>query len=412
MTTPTQVLARGVLLRASRFPEYRPGAGLRLRAGRVHAVTRALPRGGADEVLLDLSDLVLVPGLVNAHAHLELGGLRGALPGDQGFGAWVGALMRERDARADALGADAAEGLRASLRAGVTTVGDIATTDAVEEHFASSGGPGPVPRVRLYREALDAWDPARTAGALERAARPWPDHPQLHPGLSPHAPFTVSAALLEGLARAHPRLPRAVHWSETAEEVEWLAAGTGPWAEVLGASPRTSGLELLERAGVLGPGTTLVHANEATDAELDRVAEAGAPVVHCPGTHAFFGRDPHTVRALEREDLSLAVGTDSLASNDTLDLMVELRRMAEYGLGFEPLHLLELATVGGARAVGLSEVVGSLAPGHAADAVALAVDADTPEGIAAAWLAGDAEVRGVFVGGNWHDQAALGAACP
>lgn len=409
MTTPTQVLARGVLLRASRFPEYRAGAGLRVRAGRVHAVTRALPRGGTDEELLDLSELVLVPGLVNAHAHLELGGLRGALPGDQGFGAWVGALMRARDARGDALVADAEAGLRACLRAGVTTVGDIATTDAVEARFASPAGPGAAPRVRLYREALDAWDPERTAGALERAARPWPDHPQLHPGLSPHAPFTVSAALFEGLVRAHPRLPRAVHWSETPEEVEWLARGTGPWTAVLGDSPRTSGLDLLENAGLLGPGTTLVHANEATDAELDRVAEAGAPVVHCPGTHAFFGRDPLAVRALGRDDLGLAVGTDSLASNDTLDLMVELRRMAAYGLGFEPLHLLEMATVGGARAVGLAEVVGSLAPGHAADAVALAVDADTAEGIAAAWLAGEAEVRGVLVAGRWYDSSELGS---
>ena len=410
MRTPTQVLARGVLLRASRFPEYRPGAGLRLREGRVLAVTRALPRGGEDEELLDLSELVLVPGLVNAHAHLELGGLLGVLPGDQGFGAWVGALMRERDAREGSLASAAAEGLHACLRAGVTTVGDIATTDAVESRFAAPMGPGATPRVRLYREALDAWDPERTSGALERVARDWPDHPQLHPGLSPHAPFTVSSELLEGVARAHPRLPRAVHWSETPEEVEWLAEGTGPWAEVLGSSPRVSGLELLEQAGMLGPGTTLVHANEATEAELDRVAEAGAPIVHCPGTHAFFGRDPHAVLALGRDDLSLAVGTDSLASNDTLDLMVELRRMAEYGFGFDPLHLLELATVGGARAVGLSEVVGSLAPGHAADAVALAVDADTPAGIAADWLAGAAEVRGVLVGGIWHDVDSLGCA--
>lgn len=408
---PRSILARGIVLRASRFPEARTDVAVELEAGRIAGLAARRSTPGQRGVL-DLSDCVLFPGLVNAHAHLELGVLAGRLPRDQGFGAWVGALMRARAEHSlDELAEGARQGLCASLAAGVTTVGDIASTDALAQ-LAPFGGDAPHPRVRLHLEVIDAWDPSRTAGALARA-REAEDLPRgLLPGLSPHAPFTVSAALMAGVAELRGELPVAIHWSETPEEDEWLRLGTGPWADVLGTSPRTSGLELIEAAGLLGPHASLIHANVATRRELERVARAGASVVHCPGTHAFFGRPLEDLALFTTPGLDVAVGTDSLASNDSLDLVAELRRMADYPFGLGPLALFEMATLAGARAVGLEGEVGALEPGFRADAVALAlpptVDPGDADSIARAWLEGEAEVRGVLVGGAWFETSASG----
>lgn len=405
-TTPLRILARGALLRASRFPDYRQDVQLRVVNGRFVAAPaqRALDPA---EVALDLSDCVLVPGLINAHAHLELGGLQGLLPSDQGFGPWVGALMRERAERTlDDLSADAERGLSAALRAGVTAIGDIASTRALEA-LIDKGSTRPRPHVRLYREALDAWDPARTAAALERVREPWPQDAHLSPGVSPHAPFTVSRALMAALATEHPNTPKAMHWAETAEEVEWLATGTGVWRDVLGAAPMMSGLDLAAEAGLLNAQLTLVHANVVTRAELERVAAVGASIVHCPGTHAFFGRSVEALQLFTTPGLALAVGTDSLASNDTLDLVAELRRMADYPFGLGPLALFEMATLGGARALSLEAERGALEPGFIADAVALRTTADSAEGVLSDWLAGHAQIRGVLLRGTWFEHAEL-----
>lgn len=321
----------------------------------------------------DLGDVCLMPGLVNAHAHLELSEFQGLIPGELGFGAWVGKLLQVKAERgAASLERGAESGLNVALRSGTTTVGDIASTPAT---LAAIGrlGRRHRPRVRLFRELIDAWDSGRTAAALETIRKPLDETARLFEGFSPHAPFTVSRSLLQGLARMRVRRARPVsmHWAETQAEVEWMRRGTGALAPVLGDSPKQAGLTLLDEAGLLGPDTSLVHGNLPGRGEPALIAARGASVIHCPGTHAFFERGAFPLRRYEAAGVNLALGTDSLASNDSLDLRAEARRLLRREESLAPARVLEMATEGGALALGLSGVVGRLEPGCFADALAI-----------------------------------------
>lgn len=341
----------------------------------------------------------LTPGLVNAHAHLELSGLCGALSGARGFVPWIRALLRARSQRTPAaLAAAAEQGVARALATGTTALGDIVSLSFAADIGARSGL-----TVRAYREVLDAWDPRRTSSALEAVRRPLARRAQRLEGLSPHAPTTTSPALLRGLdalARRR-RLPLACHWSETEEELRWLAGRGGPFEALLGRrGPRTSGLDLLEQAGLLRPGTTLVHGNHPTSGEPARIARAGAVVVHCPGSHLFFGRPPFPWRAYRRAGVVLALGTDSLASNADLDLGREMRLARESAPELAPEHVWEMGTRGAAQALGLAGAVGELSPGAAADFVLWSVDARSRRALVDRLTSARACVLGVWSRGR------------
>jgi len=344
------------------------GGALLLRDGGIAAVlSSAEARSASADERVDLGDVALTPGLVNAHAHLELSSASG-LPGDLGFGAWIGAVLAHR-ARAQQADYDAGllDGAQRLLASGTTAVGDVDSTGAAERLL-----PRTALRARVFREVLDGGDPARSTAQLARLAAPAVDAERVELGISPHGPHTVSATLLEACA-ARARSsggPLQVHWAETEEEVRWLRDGGGPLAERLGASPRCSGLELLARHGLLGPRLSLVHGNHPGPGELELVAEAGATLVHCPGTHEFFGRAPLDLLAWRASGVTIALGTDSLASNTDLDLRLEMRRVRAAHPDLRPEEVFGWATRGGARALGLQDRIGELAVGKSADVVA------------------------------------------
>lgn len=176
------------------------------------------------------------------------------------------------------------------------------------------------------------------------------------------------ARALARRARAR-RLPIQVHWAETREERSWLEEGRGPFEGLLRASPRRSGLELLAAAGLLGPRTALVHGNDAQGDERARIACSGAVLVHCPGTHAFFGRARFDAAAWRAAGVALALGTDSLASNADLDMAREIALFRAAQPAWGPLETLDLATRAAARAIGWEGRAGTLAPGAWADFV-------------------------------------------
>ena len=377
------------------------GGGVALEGGRIARLLTtpgAVRRAARGARVLDLGDVLLAPGLVDAHAHLELSGLEGAIPAGTAFGAWVRELLCLREGRGAArLAADAAGGAERLLRAGVTTVGDVDTTGAGERGLA-----GAALRVVLYREALDAHDPARTAAALERLARALPARARRTEGLAPHAPFTASPALLAGLARLALRraLPVSIHWSETADEVTWMTRGSGPLAPLLGPSPRQSGLDLLERAGLLGPRLALVHGNHPARGEIERIAASGAVVVHCPGTHAYFGREPAPLQRYRRAGVPLALGTDSLASNSALDLRHEMRLLLAAHPEIAPEEAWAMGTLHAARALGLAGEVGELVPRARADLVAFGPFTGGPKRAVEALLWDGLGALAVWVGGQ------------
>jgi len=323
--------------------------------------------------VLDLGEGILCPGLVNAHAHLELTGLGGRLSGSGLFADWIADLLRERAqcSQEDLRGA-VEQGAEALLSSGCTCVGEISSLGVSSEWAVHTEM-----AARLYHECLDAGQPDRTGSAIEDleqrlAATDVPG------AISPHAPYSVSPSLGAQLATMASQrdLPVTVHWAESEEEQEYLLHGRGPLAEHLGPSPLRSGLDLLEDAGLLGPRTSLVHGNLPSPGDPERLAASGTSLIHCPGSHRFFGREPFALDDFRRAGVNLALGTDSLASNSALDMRVEMALMRQDYPGLDPLEVWRMATVGSARAIGMQGQVGCLAPGARADLVLLEVESN------------------------------------
>lgn len=392
------VVAAHVLFDGGHYCE---GGGMLVQRGRIErcfASRRALKRhakvsGGG---VLDLGDALLAPGYVNAHAHLELADLGG--PREPDFASWVRALIEvRRSASEDSYRAAARDGLARLLGSGTTTAGDVAASSASLVERAASRA-----RLVLFREILDAWDPARSSATLARVARRLPRRRRLFEGLAPHAPYTVSSALLASarrIARAR-RAPVSIHWSETREEVAWLERGTGPLAELLPRSPRRYGLDLVAEAGLLRRGLQLVHGNHPRRGEPERIARAGASLVHCPGTHVFFGRSPFPWRAYLEAGVRVVLGTDSLASNAELDMGREMALARRAAPWLEPELVYRMATSEAAWSLGLARETGRLAPGLSADFVCLELETRGLPAVLEALTAGGARVRGTWIAGR------------
>jgi aminodeoxyfutalosine deaminase len=393
---PTLFIARWILPSARVLLD---GGGLVVAEGRITGLGRSLAearrlgeRAGAE--VADLGEAVITPGLIDAHAHLELGALRGKLPGERGMVSWIGALLEEKAK----LGVrELEEGVLTGgqrLRdTGTTLVGDIDSTGAAHARLPL--------RTRVYRELLDARDPARTAESLEWLEGRSSLSPDRLQGVAPHAPHTTGGELLAGCARSARRLgvPLTIHWAESSEEVQWLRGEGGPFAPLFGKPPGDSGLKLIEGAGLLGPTLSLVHANHPDDGDLSTVAASGASVVHCPGTHAFFDRDPVPLEKWNRIGLEVALGTDSLASNEDLDLRREMALVRSSHPGLSPETVFDWATRGGARALGLEREAGVLRPGAWADLAVFSTSGGDRESLLDAITAGIPSVLSTWIGG-------------
>lgn len=339
----------------------------------------------ADVRRVDLGAAALLPGLVNAHSHLELTTLRGYLEGFA-FRDWLVTLTR---VRRDVLTAedllDASRlGIVEALAHGITTLAD--TTDSAAPLVAMRElGVRGIGYVEVFGP-----DPVQRDGSMARlrervADLRTQDTALVRTGISPHAPYTVSVPLFRAAAeyaRAEA-LPMAVHIAESAAEVAFVVEGAGPFADGLRArgiavAPQArSPIALLDACGVLEARPLLIHAIRTDDDDLARVADAGATIVHCPVSNAKLG---HAIAPLDRmlaHGIATGLGTDSVASNDRMHLLEEARQACLFHAlrsgepdSLHPSRALELATVGGARALGLDTLIGTLEVGKQADLAA------------------------------------------
>lgn len=336
-----------------------------------------------------LGEAILMPGLVNAHSHLELTGLRGFLEG-LNFREWLRVLttVRAEVLDADAIRDAARFGVSEGLRAGVTTLADCSASGVPLDAMVESGVRG-----RVYLETFGP-DAAHTANAM-RELRDGVTQLRTRAsdlvdvGVSPHAPYTVNATLYRAVAeyaRAE-QLPVATHVAESAAEVAFVTHGTGPFAERLQkreiavAATKASPVALLDTSGLLATQPLCIHAIHVNDNDLARLSHHGATVVHCPISNAKLGQGIAPVLAMRRAGLAVGLGTDSVASNDRMDLISEARQAillqsiaAATPDALSASEALELATRGGARALGLSGI-GVLQAGYAADLCAFRCDA-------------------------------------
>ncbi len=344
----------------------------------------------------DLGEAALLPGLVNCHTHLELSLL--PPPGGNGtFAEWLVRLIERRRQLDLAVQAAAAlAGAHTLLETGTTCVGEVSTAGQSLASLRRLGLRGVVYREILGLTPGEAKDRLQVARADLRNMQETARGTLLRVGLSPHSPYGLSEELFRacGEVLEGAGMPCCIHAAESQEEVEFLDAGEGTIPRLLYPAvgcrippPRRrarSPIEYLHGLGALAWRPLLIHAVHVTAADIRRMAAARAGVAHCPRSNARLSGGVAPVPAFLAAGIAVGLGTDSLASAPTLELWDEMRAaLAVHAGRLTPAAVLEMATLGGARALGLADRVGSLEVGKRADLIAVAggaVAASDPAG--------------------------------
>lgn len=337
----------------------------------------------------ELGDAFLTPGLVNAHTHLDLTAMRGLLDGLPFF-QWVRTLTAATRELDDADVRDAALcGLAEGIAAGSTTFADTAPNEAAFNAMRQLGVRGIAYREVFGPDSRDAEKHlALLSDQLDSMLQRATDLVQV--GVSPHAPYSVSDALYAAVARlaVERRIPVAVHIAEGADEQRLVTEGGGDFADFLrgrgiDVTPRgTEPMALIERADLLKRETLLIHAVRLSESVIPRIASAGCGVAHCPASNAWFGHGVAPLAAMLKAGVQVGLGSDSVASNDRMDILEEARVAALAQRAVSGRHDLitakqafRLATLGGAEALNLDEQIGSLEVGKQADIAVFAMSA-------------------------------------
>jgi cytosine/adenosine deaminase-related metal-dependent hydrolase len=351
---------------------------------------------------------VIVPGFVNCHSHLEYAVYAGFGDG-LAFPDWIALhVARKQLLDLDDMIAIATDGAHECLRSGITAVGDCSFAGAAAEAAVATGlraivylevfslGGGGVERFHRLRERIEPLLSER-----------------LRLGVSPHAPYTCTLELYEQCAELG--LATATHLAESVSERHFLYDGSGGWSSfgaMLVPPPGMTGIRMLSGAGLLGPHVMAAHCVDVDAEEIGLLAEYGVGVAHCPRSNGFLGCGTAPLAELLEAGIAVGIATDSPASTPSFDLFEELRTamVAARARAQRPEALsagraLELATLGGARVLGLDAEVGSVTPGKWADLavislegspfepvedpVAAAVIGGSPDRVAATLVAGE-----------------------
>lgn len=343
----------------------------------------------------DLGLSAILPGFVNVHAHLEYTVLRGLVE-DLPFFPWVRTLnsLKPLLSLEDWVNS-ATLGAAEMLAGGITTIADASDAGASLTALLASGHRGIV-----FREVfgIEAQPPVEAIVAALRAkivsmraqtARMGGDE-RVGVGISPHAPYTVRAELLEALSEFARReeLPQTIHVAESAAEYELIKEGTGPFAEMFARrgitwkAPGVSPMRYLDDTGALTPrGTLAVHAVHIDEDDARYLKERGAAVAHCPKSNGKLAAGFAPVRLLLDAGVTVGLGTDSMVSNNGADMFEEMR-FAVYqaraltgdAKALTAREALRMATLGGAKALGMEGRIGSLAKGKRADLCVVRLD--------------------------------------
>jgi len=337
---------------------------------------------GVDEI--NLTDCLLLPGLINAHTHLELSHLKGLVSYQGNFVDWVTRLIAARLETTKPLDNILNSACAELFRAGVTTVADICY-----EHRAWPYLKGLGLRKICFAEVFGLTDKLEAQTEyLRRTLAETETDDLLRLGLSPHAPYSAGGELYQLAARlagsnnatGGSRVALTTHLAETPEEIEFLTTGGGVWREFLQRINRWDGsfkcpkqrpveyflsLELQEQSFLLA------HVNYINDAEIIALGRRRHSVVFCPRSHNFFGHPAHRFGDMLAAGINVCLGTDSLASNNTLSILDEMRFVHQQYPNFSTDILIKMGTINGAVALGWEDKIGSITSGKEADLVAI-----------------------------------------
>lgn len=367
-------------------PPIRNGA-VRVESGRiawVGSLPEHQPSDGGAAAEVDLGDVVLLPGLVNAHTHLELSWLRGKVPRAERFPDWVRSMFATRGRPDVAMSAEQIQPMHeaiAELRGtGTVAVGDISNSLASVGPMQQAGLDGVVFHELLGFKERDGALVERSRDLRAAAARAG-----ARVSIAPHAPYSTSPELF-GAIRAAVDVSTcpimSVHLGESPEEVELLQSGTGAWRVTLEALglwredwdvPECDPVAYLDRHHVIDSRTLVVHGVQFDDGALARLKQIGSTLVTCPRSNKWVGVGYPPVERFYQSGVTVAVGTDSLASVDDFNLFSELRHMRALAPAVAAGRFLESATLSGAKALGLGDQLGSLTPGKRAQMIAVTV---------------------------------------
>jgi cytosine/adenosine deaminase-related metal-dependent hydrolase len=363
----------------------------------------------------DLGEVILLPGLVNAHCHLDYTSLAGLWPPPKKFTDWIPRMLA---AKAEWSYSDYArswlQGAKMLLHSGTTTVADI---EAAPELLPDVWDSTPL-RIISFLELTGVRskrDPHDILGeALEKIALL--THSRCAAALSPHAPYSTSPELLRlcaGTAR-EKNLRLAVHVAESDQEFEMFTHARGEmfdWLKKNGRDNSDCGLgtplQHLKRAGLLGQNLLAIHANYLDESDFDLLAGQAVNVVHCPRSHQYFQHQKFPLAGLLRANVNVCLGTDSLATvakngkeELELNLFPEMQALARSNPALPPQTILKMATINAARALGLAGKIGELSAGAFADIIALPFTGKISDA-AAAVVNHSAPLRASMIDGNW-----------
>ncbi|WP_174583154.1 amidohydrolase family protein [Candidatus Methylacidithermus pantelleriae] len=325
--------------------------------------------------LWELDGAIVTPGFINAHCHLDYTGLQGRLP-RQSFSDWIRRIVEEKSKLTrEGLVSAIRRGYELLLASGTTTVANI---EAFPEILLEEK---PLLRTIHFLELLDIrvspWSEERLAGFWKSLL--CQHSPMQRVGLAPHAPYTVSEHLYRLVARCADQLNLlwTTHVAESQEEYEMFRQAKGPLYELMRGLGRdcrdcgkTSPLGVLAKQGILSPRAILVHANYLQKEDQDTVVQSGATLVHCPKSHAFFGHDAFPLTEWTSLGVPVLLGTDSLASNDTLDLREEIRLARRIHPGIAPAQWWWMVTGKAGKILQKKPSLGTIETGAVADLVA------------------------------------------
>jgi cytosine/adenosine deaminase-related metal-dependent hydrolase len=334
----------------------------------------------------DFGEAAVLPGLVNAHSHLEITAMRGFLDDvEHDFFAW---LMKLTKGRAEHLTEQDIEtaalfGALEAARAGVTCLGDIGRMGSAGFKALKASGL----RGIVFQETEFSPDDKTAAEDFEKLKEKFLELKAgetrlVKAGLSPHAPYTVSALLFRKIAdyAIEENVKISVHAAESREEQALLETGEGFFADVYKKygfewlSPNCSPVEYLDRIGVLRARPLLAHCINVSERDIELIEKSGSGIAHCPKSNAKFGHGAAPLEKFLDAGIAVGFGSDSVASNNACDILEEARFAAllartrpDKKRFLTAREMIETATLGGARALGLADETGSLAPGKQAD---------------------------------------------
>lgn len=353
-------------------------AGRIVAAGEVETVKKALP---ADARIIELPGRLLIPGLVNAHAHLDLTNI-GHLPYAGSFIEWVKTIIRRRPREAADIADAVQRGAQLSRAAGVLTIGDIAGDLPALEALARSGLAG-VSFIELL--GLDEGSVDHLHRISRAVASPALAGSAVRPGIQPHAPYSTGPFIYgpaQRLAR-QVHAPLSTHLAETPEEAQFVADAAGPFRDLLEQMGKWDD-RLLDHYGqgyspvdwlarhITGP-ILLAHCNYVGDDQIRLMAARDWSVAYCPRASDYFGHRGHRYRDMLEAGVNVCLGTDSIVCHGTLSVLDEMRHL--FGRdGVSPGLLLKMATTSGMRGLGLEPEQATFAPGASPGVVAVSYD--------------------------------------